>query len=143
MCRLLVVSTHVGEDYSLLPQTGLPVTILSILIYFSLPGLFFFSHFLYTKNISPARGSLRHVVNVFPPSVAGACPKPGPVSLHRRSFKGCCSKNLLCTSLKPPQLLTPIVSCGRELHHLTKCCVINYLLLLCCLWEVQGRVVDF
>lgn len=103
----------------------------------------FFSHFLYMQTISPVQSSSVHVVDVFPPSLAGVRPEPGPVPLHRRSLKGCYSINLSCSSLKPLQLLAPTISCGRELCHLTKCCVINCLLLLCCLWEVQGKVVGF
>lgn len=123
MCRLLIVSSCIGEDCSLLPQTGMPMTTFFVPFYFSLPDFFPFS---VCQKRQPRLRLLEAVVTVFPPSVAGARPEPDPVSLHRRSLKACYSINLLRASLKPPQLLAPAVSCGRELCHLTKCCVISF-----------------
>lgn len=94
------------------------------------------------SNVSPMPRSSMCVVNVFPLSMAGACSEPVPVPLPRRSHKGFCSIDLSC-SWKPVQLLAPTAPYGRELLHLTKCCVISYLLLVCCLCEVQGNVVGF
>lgn len=131
-CRLLVVKTSGRAAHDHILCSILLFTARFFLI-FCIPKM---------SNVSPMPRSSMCVVNVFPLSMAGACSEPVPVPLPRRSHKGFCSIDLSC-SWKPVQLLASTAPYGRELLHLTKCCVISHLLLVCCLWEVQGNVVGF